>query len=433
MNHSSRTNHKIVILGGGTAGMITANQLWRAGERDIAVVEPSAQHYYQPLWTLVGAGVTSAESTARPMADFFPKGISWIQDAAAEVDPEANKVTTSNGTEICYDFLVVATGAQLNWNGIPGLTEAIRSEHVSSNYDYSLAPKTWNLIRNFKGGTVLFHMPGTPIKCPGAPQKIMYLAADHFRRKGLSSATKIIYGSALQAIYGVREYAAVLENVVRNYGIEARFQHELVEILPDKREAVFQVKSGEAKERANIQYDFLHVVPPHRAPEFLRRSALADAANSAGWVTVDKHTMQHVKFANVFALGDVANTPNAKTGAAASHQAFVVVENLLAAIAAKELSARYDGYIACPIVTGYGRMLHCELDYTGKPSPRIPAINTFRERYDMWLLKTYGLPWLYWNVLLPGRKLPFAHARQHVQTLAGAPSAATSAGASKPS
>ena len=413
MSEIRKANYKIVILGGGTAGIITANLLRRAGQTDIAVVEPSDRHFYQPLWTLVGAGVVSADSTARSESKYIPRGVRWIQEAVVEIAPEVNKLTTRSGMEIRYDFLVVALGAQLNWKAIPGFEEAIQRGDASSNYDLQLASKTWERIRNFRGGTALFHMPGTPIKCPGAPQKIMYLAADYFRRKGRESQTKIVYASGLAAIYGVKEYAAILERVVTRYGIETRFQHELSEILPERKEAVFQWKKGPEKQSVTIRYDFLHAVPPHSAPECIRQSPLADSANSAGWVTVDKHTLQHTEFANVFALGDVANTPNAKTGAAASRQAAVVAANLIAMLKAKELPARYDGYIACPIVTGYGRMLLCELDYTGKPSPRIPGIDTFRERYDMWLLKKYGLPWLYWNVLLRGRNLPIDKIRVH--------------------
>ena len=411
MNALKKQSPKVVILGGGTAGIITANLLRRHGLNDVTIIEPSIRHYYQPLWTLVGAGVLSADSTMRPQSRYIPQGVRWIQDAVTEVEPDANKVRTRSGLEIRYDFLVVATGVQLNWNAIPGLKEAVDRGDASSNYDFNLAPKTWENIRRFQGGTALFHMPSAPIKCPGAPQKIMYLAADYFRRNGLAQQTKIIYGSGLAAIYGVKEYAAILDGVVRRYGIETRFQHELTEIRPERKEAIFEWRNGAETQTVTIPYEFLHAVPPHRAPECIRQSLLADPRNPAGWVAVDKHTLQHLKFSNVFALGDVANTPNAKTGAAASRQAAIVAENLIAAQEGREPLGCYDGYIACPIVTGYGRMLLCELDYKGKPSPRLPWINTFRERYDMWLLKRYGLPWLYWNVLLKGRQLPINKAR----------------------
>ncbi|HVB29551.1 MAG TPA: FAD/NAD(P)-binding oxidoreductase [Terriglobia bacterium] len=411
-------HHRIVILGGGTAGIITANLLRRAGQQDIAIIEPSTRHFYQPLWTLVGGGVVRKEATARREADYIPRGVRWIPDRVVEVDPERQAIRTQSGATVSYDFLVVAVGIQLNWEAIPGLKRAIDRGDASSNYDYELAPKTWNLIKNFKGGTALFHMPGTPIKCPGAPQKIMYLAADHFRRKGILRDAKVIYGSGTGSIYGAKEYAAVLNRVVERYGIDARFNHELVEILPEKKEAVFQLKNGAEGQRTTIPYDILHAVPPQTAPDFIRQSALADPDKpQEGWVKVNKHTLQHVNFPNVFALGDVAGTPNSKTGAAVAHQAPVVAANLLAMLRGKEPATQYDGYIACPIVTAYGRMLLCELDYSGKPAPRIPLIDTFKERYDMWLLKRYGLPWLYWNVLLPGRRTPFLDERNAAEAL----------------
>jgi len=406
------THHKVVIIGGGTAGIIVAALLKRAGEDDICIIEPSTKHFYQPIWTLVGAGVVPKEISVREESSFIPKGVRWLRDSVRELSPSQHSLTTSGAVKVGYDFLVVAAGIQLNWDTIPGLKEAVTTPGVSTNYGYEFAPKTWESISGFKGGTALFHMPGTPIKCPGAPQKITYLAADHFRRKGIRNA-KVIYGSAPASIYGVPEYAAVLRKVLERYEIDARFNHELVEIRPDKREAVFKIKGEPEGARVVVPYDILHVVPFQSAPDFVRQSPLADAQKPAeGWVKVDKHTMQHPDFPDVFALGDVANTPNSKTGAAACKQAPVVASNLLSVMRGVEPVAAYGGYVACPIVTGYGRMLLCEFDYSGRPTPTIPFINTFKERYDMWLLKRYGLPWMYWNLMLRGRSVPFLSTQQ---------------------
>lgn len=395
---------KVLIVGGGTAGITTAAHLVRAGVRasEIAIIEPSQVHFYQPLWTLVGGGVFPKEASARAEARLIPRGVEWIDAGAAEIDPERRSVVTTSGLAVGYEFLVVATGVELDLDAIPGLREALASNAVSTNYSYDLAPKTWRLIRNFRGGVALFHMPGTPIKCPGAPQKIMYLAADYFRRRRIGAT--VIYGSATPSIYGVKEYAAVLGRVVERYGIDARFNHRLVAIEPARREAVFELTTDPAKPRVTVSYDLLHAAPPQRAPAVVRQSALADAQ---GWVKVDQQTMRSVDYPNVFALGDVAGTPNAKTGASACKQAPVVAGNLLAAMQGRELDMRYDGYVACPIVTGYGKMLLCEFDYTRTPTPTLPFINTLQERYDMWLLKKYGLPWMYWNIALRGRRIPF--------------------------
>jgi sulfide:quinone oxidoreductase len=416
-------HHRIVIIGGGTAGLAVAAHLRRAGQADIAIIEPSDRHFYQPFWTLVGAGVVPKEASARSEARYIPTGVKWFKDSVAEIEPERKCVTTAGGIKVGYEFLVIAAGFELDWDAIPGMKEAIATAEVSTNYAYEAAPKTWQLIDNFRGGIALFHMPGTPIKCPGAPQKIMYLAADNFRRKGIGAA-KVIYGSAPGTIYGIKEYAAVLDRVIERYGIDARYSHELVEIRPKKREAVFQI-TNRNNERAVIPYDIMHVAPPQRSPEFVRKSALADPKSGRqGCIKVDKNTLQNPDHPEIFALGDVACTPNSKTGASASRQAPVVAANLLAALRGAEPVSRYNGYVACPIVTAYGKMLLCEFDYSGKATPTIPLIDTFQERYDMWLLKRYGLPWIYWNLILRGRTVPFV---PKPEVVGGAPQLAETA------
>lgn len=393
-------HHTIVIIGGGTAGLTVAARLFRAGQTDIALIEPSEKHYYQPLWTLVGAGIVSAEETQRSEESVMPAGCRWIKDYAAEIDPVAKKVRVRGGGELGYDFLVVAPGIQLDWDKIPGMRQALESDCVSSNYDFRSAPKTWRLIENFRGGTALFMQPAGSFKCGGAPQKIMYLAADYFRRTGKSDRAKVVFASPLAAIFGVAEFRAVLETIVERYGIDTRFQHTMVEIRPDQREAHFDAMNAEGKiERRVIQYDMMHVVPPQSAPDFIKKSPIA---SPDGWAAADKFTLQHPTYPNIFALGDASSLPAARTGAAIRKQAPVLVENLLAVMNGKEPSAKYNGYSSCPLVLSYETLLLAEFDYDGKPAPSIPLINTIKERHDMFLLKRYGLPWLYWNLMLRG-------------------------------
>ncbi|WP_404362518.1 FAD-dependent oxidoreductase [Corallococcus coralloides] len=396
--------HRVLIIGGGTAGLTVAARLKRKGVQGVAIIEPSAHHYYQPLWTLVGGGAADIASTVRPEADYIPKGTQWIQDRAEEVDPVRQEVRTRGGLCLSYDFLVVAPGIQLDWDKVKGLREALETPFVSSNYDFKLAPKTWEMVRAFQGGTALFTHPATPVKCAGAPQKIMYLVADHLRRSGLAGKSRVVFGSGGKAIFGVKPFADVLEGVVKRYDIETHFCHNLVEVRPDQREAVFAVKREGGEERVTLGYDMLHVTPPQSAPDFIKASPLAhkDGPN-AGWLKADKHTLQHPDHPNVFAIGDASDLPTSRTGAAIRAEAPVLVENLLAVMAGKPLTARYDGYASCPLVTGYGKMLLAEFDYDGKPAPSIPLINTFVERRDMWLLKKYGLPRLYWDFMLRGR------------------------------
>ena len=395
--------HRIVIVGGGTAGVTVAARLIRTGQDDIAVIEPSPVHYYQPLWTLVGGGAASVAQSARAQAAVTPRGVRWIQDRVAELDPDTRTVTTEAGARIGYDILVVCPGIELAWDLVPGLAEAMGTPHASTNYAAELAPKTWELARRFRGGTAIFGAPGSPIKCPGAPQKAAYLSCDHWSRTGVLPDATVIYATGAAGIFGVPEFARVLESVVERYGIDARFSHELVEVDPHAREAVFEVTGPEGKERRVLAYDFLHTSPPQRAPAFVRDSALGGQDNPFGWVPVDRHTLRHDAYPEVFALGDVCSAPTSKTGAAIRRQAPVVVANILATLGGRALDAQYDGYAACPFTTARGKMLLAEFDYSLTPHPTIPFIDTRRERYDMWLLKRYGLPYFYWHLMLQGR------------------------------
>jgi sulfide:quinone oxidoreductase len=395
-------HHRFVIVGGGSGGVSVAARLVRAGEDDVALVEPSATHYYQPLWTLVGAGVVSAERTARPEGRVLPRGVRWLQDAAASIDPDSRVVTTATGARVSYDFLVVAVGLQLDWSATPGLPEALEEGHVTSNYAYDLAPRTYRMLREFAGGTALFTGATGPVKCGGAAQKAAYLSADILRARGILGSSAVVLAVPPPSIFGIERFAAPLEGAIARYGIDARFCHELVEVRSADREAVFVVHRDGGDQRETIVYDFLHVVPRQSAPDFLKHCPLAVPGDPAGLVDVDAHTLQHVRYANVFALGDCSGAPNAKTGAAVRKQAPAVVRNLRDVADGREPSARYDGYSSCPIVTSRNTVVLAEFDYSGEPHPTIPWIDTARERHDMWLLKRYGLPFLYWNFMLRG-------------------------------
>lgn len=391
-------HHQIVIVGGGTAGITVAAQLARRGynHSEIAVIEPSDNHYYQPLWTLVGAGLAKKESTERSEKSVMPRGVAWIQDAVTELLPEQNTIRTRDGRTITYDWLVVAAGLQINWDNIPGLSSTIGKQGVCSNYSYATVDSTWEAIRTFKGGTAIFTMPSGAVKCGGAPQKIMYLADDWFRRAGTRDKSRIIFAAATPNIFAVETYRKTLENVIARKGIECRFRQELVEIRPESKEAIF--KHLDSQDVSTIPYDLLHVTPPMGPPTFLAESPLAD---HDGWVAVDKETLQHERYSNVFALGDCSNLPTSKTGAAIRKQAPVVVQNLVASLQQQPLPARYNGYTSCPLVTGIGKLVLAEFDYRKEPDESFP-IDQSQERWSMWLLKRYLLPQMYWRGMLKG-------------------------------
>ena len=367
---------------------------------DIAILEPSNDHYYQPGWTLVGGGGFSLEQTRRNEASLIPAGVSWIRESVAGFAPESNSVSTSGGQTISYDALVVATGMKLNWDAIKGLPDALGKGGVCSNYSKDFAAYTWECIQNFKGGNAVFTCAPMPIKCPGAPQKIAYLADDAIKRDpAIAAKSKVIYATATPGIFGVPTYAAPLREVVARKGIDARYSHTLIEVRPASKEAVFKVsKEGEEPREEVINYELLHVTPPMAAPDVVAQSPLAAAS---GFVEVGKHNLQHVRFPNVFAIGDVSGMPNSKTAAAVRGQAPVLVTNLLAQLEGGQGQGSYDGYSCCPLITGYGKTIMAEFNYEQQPVPSFPLDPT-KERWSMWVMKTAVLPWVYWNRMLKG-------------------------------
>jgi sulfide:quinone oxidoreductase len=392
-------HHQVLIVGGGTAGISVAARLHRGGVTDIGLVEPSRLHYYQPLWTLVGGGCAPARESERTEASVMPQDVDWIQAAATGVDPENQQVTLSDGRSVSYDYLVMCPGIQLDWDKIPGMTEAMQTPYVSSNYTYESAPKTWELIKGMRRGTAVFTMPSNPIKCAGAPQKIAYLAADYWREQGRLEDIRVVLSLPTPGMFGVPVFAEELERVVARYGIEVHKSSEVVEIDPDSRHAII----AENDTKNTVEYDMMHVVPRQSAPDWVKATALADPENPNGYVQVDKHTLQHTRYPNVFAIGDAGSTPNSKTGAAIRKQAPVMVANLMSVMKGQSPTRSYDGYASCPLTTSRHKMLLAEFDYDFNVRPSFPIIDTTKERRDMWYLKRRGLPFLYWNLMLKGR------------------------------
>ena len=392
-------HHQIVIVGGGAGGITVAAQLLKKQPSlDVAIIEPSEKHYYQPAWTLVGGGDFQLEKTIKNEKDCIPKNAIWIKAYADTFEPENNLVILKNGQRFHYDFLVVCPGIQINWHQIEGLADALGKDGVTSNYSKDYAPYTWETLKNFKGGTAIFTYPATPIKCGGAPQKIMYLADETFRKNGVINQSNVMYCTAGGAMFPVPEYCETLNEVVKNKEIEVKFKHNLKKIKPETKEAIFDVTTDNSVEEVSLKYDMIHVTPPMSAPDFIKNSPLA---SEAGWVNVDKQTLQHPVYPNVFSVGDASSAPTSKTAAAIRKQAPVVVENICALIQSKSTSGRYGGYTCCPLVTGYGKTMMAEFDYENKPKSSFP-MNPAKERYSMWIVKRYILPWVYWNRMLKG-------------------------------
>ena len=396
-----KTHYQILVVGGGNAGISVSAQLLRKDKTlDIAIIEPSSKHYYQPAWSLVGAGLFNKENTVRDEASVIPQKAFWIKNAVKGFLPDENKVELSTGETLTYDYLIVAPGIQLNWGEIKGLKETLGKNGVCSNYDFKYADYTWECIKNTRSGKAIFTNPNTPVKCGGAPQKIMYLASDYFRKQGQTDHIQVEMWSGGTRVFGVPKYEEVLKKLIERRKIKMNFFQKLVEIDGPNKRAKF-VGIGEANKDVEtwINYEMIHITPPQSAPDFIKQSPLA---NAAGWVDVDKYSLQHNKYKNIYSLGDASSLPTSRTGAAVRKQAPVLVKNLLAQIKGEPLSAKYNGYTSCPIVTGYGKLMLAEFDYENKPTETFP-FNQAKERWSMFMLKRYILPWLYWNQILPGR------------------------------
>jgi len=404
----STQHYPVLIIGGGAAGVSVANNLRRVNKDiGIALVEPSEQHYYQPGFTIVGGGAYTLKQTQRREADLLPSSVKWIKDYAESFQPDANTVTLRSGEAIGYDYLVVCPGLQLDWQKIEGLRETIGQNGVCSNYSPDTVEYTAECINALEAGTALFTQPPMPIKCAGAPQKIMYLAADRFRNKGIRDKIAIEFCNAGPGMFSVPFFAKALAKVATDYGVTTTFNCNLVAIDGPGKTATFEITDADGnKRREQKAFDMIHVTPPQSAPDFIKQSPLS---NEAGWLVVNDKTLQHPRYANIFGLGDTTTTPNAKTAAAVRKQVPVVVDNILNLLANKTVVEGYDGYGSCPLTTSLGKVMLAEFSYGGKVTPSFPLLDPRIPRALWWWGKTTGFPLLYWQLMLKGYRIDIPH------------------------
>lgn len=396
------TSHQVLIVGGGAAGIATAASLHKRDRSlDIAIIEPADTHYYQPGFTMVGGGIFDKEETARPMSSVWPKGVKRIRASVASFEPTKNEVVLADGATVGYTMLIVTPGLKLDWDAVEGLNDALGSNGVTSNYRYDLSPYTWKLVQGMAGKEAIFTQPGMPIKCAGAPQKAMYLSCDHWMRTGRLKNINVSFCNAGPVLFGCAPYVPPLMEYIRKYNINLDFGHNLIKIDGTAKKAWFKVtKEGSEPEIVERNFDMIHVCPPQTAPDFIKSSPLA---NDGGWVDVDQATMRHTKFENVFSLGDVCSTPNAKTAAAARKQAPIVAMNVIAAMKGQAPLPLYDGYGSCPLTVEKGKIILAEFGYGGKIMPTFPWDST-KPRRAAWFLKKTILPMVYWKAMLKGRE-----------------------------
>ncbi|MDP2074813.1 NAD(P)/FAD-dependent oxidoreductase [Hydrogenophaga sp.] len=399
-----KTNARIVIAGSGLGGIAVANRLAQLLDgAKITIVDRKEEHNYQPGYTLVATGVWPVAKVRDRNADFQPAGIEWVKDMVAGFDPVANTVVTAGGQRIPYDFLVVATGVHLDYAQIAGMdVAAIGREGLTSVYPSpEAAQATWAAMQTFttKGGNAVMTLPATPLKCAGAPLKMTFMLRDRMAKAGTLGTSKISFESALGNVFGVK---VVNDNVLERWkalGIDVAFSRKLTAIDIGARRATFSSPEGETLE---MPYDFIHVVPPMRAPDAVKNSELAWKEGpfaAGGWLEVDKSTLQHRRFPNVFGIGDINGTPRGKTAATVKKSAPLVAHNLVEVIAGRQANENFDGYTSCPLITREGSAMLIEFDYEGRLTPTLPMIDPLQDSFFAWVMKVRMLKPAYMAVL----------------------------------
>lgn len=389
---------KVLVVGGGSGGCTIAAKLSKR-ERDVIVLEPSTTHYYQPLFTLVGGGMKTLSQTRRATKTVLPKNVKWIRSEVNGFSPNSNSVTTSDGDTINYEYMVVSVGLKYDYDRIPGLKEALDAEDsgVCTNYSPAYVEKTYQTLQNFCGGNAIFTFPNTPVKCAGAPQKIMYIVEDYLRRNGKRHQANIVYKTSMPVIFGVKKYAQKLQQICNTRNITVHTRQNLIRINPTQKTATFELLD-EPNKTVSMEYSMLHATPPMSPPEVLIKSCLS---NDAGYLDIDHYTLCHNVYRNIFGIGDCTSCPTSKTGAAVAAQSNVVLKNIINIMNGKNMEEKYDGYTSCPLITGYSKCILAEFDYNLKPLETFP-VNQANELHSMFMLKKHVLPFVYWNAMLKG-------------------------------
>ncbi len=401
-----QTSARIVIVGGGAGGLTVAARLSNllAGAR-ITILEPNETHHYQPGYTLVGTGIYDKDEVLARTEDYIPGGVEWVRSGAAEFDPEANRVVTQDGDALEYDYLVVATGCELRFDWIEGMSrDLVGREGIGSNYaGADGAAATWEQVQRFmeRGGEGVFTTANTPIKCAGAPLKATFLTEDLIRREGNRDKASFNYYQNGNSLFSVDIYHDLAARRFDEKGVTVNYNHELKAIEPGQRRATFVIP--ELEEEVEVDYDYIHVTPPMSAPKAVRESELAwqeGGHADGGWLEVDQYTLQHRRYPNVFGIGDVCGTPIGKTAATVRGHAPVVADNLVATIQEKEeMPARFDGYTSCPLITGVGRAALVEFNYELEQDSSLPFFDQTDDRWMWWQVKVRGVKPLYYQML----------------------------------
>lgn len=415
----SSARGRIVVIGGGAAGLSIAARLARALEKpDITLIDPAEWHDYQPGYTMMAAGIFQPDEIRRRQEQLIPDGVRVVQGRAVFVDAPKNRVLTADGAWIPYDCLVLAPGLEMHFEAIEGISRGRLGEgNVHCAYDFRSAQRCWETIRQFAdaGGRAVFTDTWTKVKCGGVPKKICFITEDYCRRRGARQRAEFRFYTAADHLYDVELYRRRLEEICKERSIPVEFEHRVKAVDTHARRVVLEKRvrtqhsaPGEPEyriETAVVDYDFLHIVPPMSAPRFVIDSGLTEDPETGrreDWVPADRHTLVHKRYPNMFVAGDVAGIPTSKTAAAIRMQAPVVAANVIAVMEGRQADARYDGYAACPFITEYGKVLMAEFDYSKQPRPTLPLLDPGREHRAGWVLKRHVLKPVYFELMLRG-------------------------------
>lgn len=423
---AENVNGKIVIVGGGSGAIMALSRLYRSIENpDITIIAPNEVHLYQPGQVFVASGVMKYDEIFLNNKSYIPDDVEWIKEEVTKFDPKNNRVTTHSGREVTYDYMVVATGVINRFDKIEGITEEdIGTNGITSVYLSDLAKgtargatATWDWFNQLKNAartrrpTVVYTQPDSPIKCGGAPQKMLYLSADYLKEDTLGA--DYYFYTGLKSLFHLPEIDKALKKVQMRYDkIETKFSCFLRAVDVKAKKARFlhvyekevydadfdEYTKESVDEEIIIEYDFLHIVPPMSPPMAIMDS---DLINDTGWLDVDKYTLQHNKYKNIFGIGDVCGIPMGKTGGSARHHGPILTENLISVMKTKEPKEKFDGYTVCPLKTQYGNILMAEFNYEG-PKPTIPFLDYTQPRWMWWEFDLYMLKPMYKYLMLPG-------------------------------
>lgn len=397
----------IVIVGAGAAGIAAATRLNRSldGVR-ITIIDKRREHIYQPGLTLVATGLWQAKKVIDENARYIPSTVNWVHDQVIGFDPDINQVLTESGDAIHYDYLLVTTGLKVDYDAIEGMHPSLIGQMgigcVYDNPDH--AQRTSVAIDQFiqQGGTALFTRGPGGIKCAGAPLKVTMLVEDRLRREGRRAQAELIYNSPSEGLFSQPDMDAFLKHNFPSRDIHINWRHRLLGIEPELQRASFATPEGIQR----LDYDFIHVVPPMCAPDALANSALAwqegPYADDGHWMEVDQYTLQHPRYPNVFGAGDCVGTPVGKTAASVKAQVPVATANMINLIQGQAMTARYNGYTSCPLITGVGKGILVEFDYALNMVPSFPFISPYQEHWVPWVMKDRMLLPAY-NAMLRGR------------------------------